>query len=376
MASFGIRESKYRNTIVTVSKREKFYENIKDASLQEPTLGLTATTSLFAYHSSQGGGSAIGVLPLTSTGKNHVPLVSAAYQQPLIRYGAVVTDIQFNPFDPHQLFACSNDGSLKVFDIPVDGLVADLIEPLGVYRPTVTGSSSCTDPFKGLAVHPLASGIVACRGPRSISLFDVTSPSLTGSSVVSTLTISPDSTATTFEGDLYSLSWSYNGNLLVATSKDKRIRLLDPRQGQMVVANVPGHANVRYSTTQWLNTDHHFVSCGHGSAMEREMMLWDVRKLITIDNDNTSTPALHESTCISRDRIDSSIGPMMPLFDPDTGLLVLAGKGDTTIRLYEFAAGDFDPALLLTKSLTLSLIYTLSFGNLSQPEPQVACILP
>lgn len=334
MASFGIRESKYRNTIVTVSKREKFYENIKDASLQEPTLGLTATTSSFAYHSSQGCGSAIGVLPLTSTGKNHVPLISAAYQQPLIRYGAVVTDIQFNPFDSQQLVCCSNDGSLKVFEIPVDGLVTDVTGPLGVYRTSVTGSNSSnagTDAFKGLAMHPLASGIVACRGTRTISLFDLSSPSLTttGSSSVMTTDVN------TFDGDLYSLSWSYDGNLLVTTSKDKRIRILDPRlgKGQMVVANVPGHANIRYSTTQWLNNDFHFISCGHGSAMEREMMLWDVRKLINNHDD--------DHTYISRDRIDASIGPMMPLFDHDTGLLVLAGKGDTTIRLYEFSSGNF-----------------------------------
>ena len=351
MASFGIRESKYRNTIVSVSKREKFYENIKDASLQEPTCGLTATTTSFAYHSSQGGGSAIGVLPLTSTGKNHVPLVSAAYQQPLIRYGAVVTDIQFDPFDPQKLLGCSNDGSLKVFEIPVDGLVADVTEPLGAYR-AVAGSNGSTDALKGLAVHPLAAGIVACRGPRNISFFDLSSPSLTGSSVVTTMTNSPDGAATTFDGDVYSLSWSYDGNLLVTTSKDKRIRILDPRQRQMVVANVPGHANVRYSSTQWLNNDHHFVSCGHGSAMEREMMLWDVRKLI--DSDHA------DDKCISRDRIDSSIGPMMPLFDPDTGLLVLAGKGDTTIRLYEFASGDDNPTLPLTNALTLTLTLTLT----------------
>ena len=313
---------------MSVSKREKFYENIKDASLLEPTLGLTATTTSFAYHSSQG--SAIGVLPLTSTGKNHVPMVSAAYQQPLIRYGALVTDIQFNPFNPQQLFACSIDGSLKVFETPENGLVADLTEPLGVYR-TVVGSSSSNDALKGLAVHPLASGIVACRGPRSVSLFDVSSPSLTGSAVVTTTTTT---TTSPFEGDVYSLSWSYDGNVLVTTSKDKRIRILDPRQQQMVVANVPGHANVRYSTTQWLNNDVHFVSCGHGTAMEREMMLWDIRKLLHNDGDGM------EGKCLSRDRIDSSIGPMMPLFEPDTGLLVLAGKGDTTIRLYEFVAGD------------------------------------
>ncbi len=33
---------------------------------------------------------------------------------------------------------------------------------------------------------------------------------------------------------IYSISWNYNGSLLATTCKDKKIRILDPRRGEVV----------------------------------------------------------------------------------------------------------------------------------------------
>ena len=212
MASF-VRESRFRNTAVTVSKREQHYEALHASSSSSSSSSgceLAASSSLFAYTSAQGGGgSAVAVLPLTSTGKNHVPLHAAAYAQPLIRaHTQPVTGLAFDPFDrPGRLYSCSNDGSLKAFDVPApEGLVADLTAPV------ITCRAAGDVALKGLAPHPLADGLVACRGARGVVLFDVSSAS--PGPVFET-------PAGAVGGDIHAMGWSYDGALLALTAKDK-----------------------------------------------------------------------------------------------------------------------------------------------------------
>jgi len=209
MAS-SVRESpsRFKNTAVTVSKREQHYEALHASSSSSSSgFELAASSCLFAYTSAQG--SAVAVLPLTSTGKNHVPLHAAAYAQPLIRaHTQPVTGLAFDPFDrPGRLYSCSNDGSLKAFDVPApEGLVADLTAPV------VTCRAAGDVALKGLAPHPVADGLVACRGARGVVLFDVSSAS--PGPVFET-------PAGAVGGDIHAMGWSYDGALLALTAKDK-----------------------------------------------------------------------------------------------------------------------------------------------------------
>lgn len=126
MSSFA-RESKFRHCVVAVAKREGQYENLKAQQPQTDINGVGGNSKFFAYIDSNGSGSCLGVLPYTSYGKNHIPVSSPAYQQPIIRaHSQAVQDFEFNPFVSNQIFTCSTDKTVKIWTLPTDGLTVDL----------------------------------------------------------------------------------------------------------------------------------------------------------------------------------------------------------------------------------------------------------
>lgn len=174
-------------------------------------------------------------------------------------------------------------------------------------------------PVRGLSPHPTTDGILAARGSRSVTLFDA----LNGKAISST-TGKSSSIPTS---DLQSLTWSFRGDLLATTAKDKLLRLFDPRllgSDRETVITVPSHVGLRFSRTVWLGDSPYLLSCGHNNNQERELMLWDSRRM--------------EAGHVKRERVDASYGPLLPLFDADLNALVLMGKGDSSLRFYEFDA--------------------------------------
>lgn len=63
------------------------------------------------------------------------------------------------------------------------------------------------------------------------------------------------------------------------------------------------------------------------------------------------------------EKIDTGSGVLLPIFDDDSGILYLCGKGDSTIRLYEFE--DRDP-----------YIFKLNDGYRSNVSSKGVCIVP
>lgn len=107
----------------------------------------------------------------------------------------------------------------------------------------------------------------------------------------------------------------------MTTGKDKVLRQFDIRSTPTPISQTVVHGGNRNSRAIWLGNSPYILSCGHTSSLDREVTVWDSRSM---------------DSPVKRERIDSSTGMLIPLFDPDTGLLVLAGKGDTSARLYEF----------------------------------------
>jgi WD40 repeat protein len=125
---------------------------------------------------------------------------------------------------------------------------------------------------------------------------------------------------TGFRDSCQSIAWSGNGRELVCTSKDKLVRLFDPRAGTEATAQADAHGGMGAMRTAWLGDSDRFLTTGFSKTRERQVAIWDARALTT---------PLHQLT------IDSSTGPLTPLFDGDANLLFLGGKGDTSIRFFE-----------------------------------------
>ncbi|ORY50596.1 DUF1900-domain-containing protein [Rhizoclosmatium globosum] len=108
------------------------------------------------------------------------------------------------------------------------------------------------------------------------------------------------------------LSWSSCGSSLAAISKDALVRVWDPRTSLIPVATSGYfHISNKPSSVLWLSggLDSLLLTTGTSKGRDRECALWD--------------------------KVDSAGGTLMPLFDEDSKLLFLAGRGESTIRTYE-----------------------------------------
>lgn len=308
MSSF-VRESRFRNVEVKVEAREKHYDQIRVSTGPMDGSNCLAASSLYvAYIDNTSAGATVMILPLSSMGKIHNDslCINRAHSQ-------AVQDLAFDVFNPSILYTCSTDGRLKTWDMSAlptgsyspsaDSGVAN--EPVSMLSPKAGFS------LRGFSQHPTARGIVAVRGTRDMSLLDIES----NEEISST-------SSGLFKNDLQCLAWSYTGHVLASTAKDKVVRLFDMRlpPESAVIASSNAHTGTRSTSCVWLGNSSYFLSTGHSVMMDREMMIWDER--------NMSKP-------LKKSRIDGSTSPIMPFYDNDNNLLILSGKGEAGLRLYE-----------------------------------------
>lgn len=123
--------------------------------------------------------------------------------------------------------------------------------------------------------------------------------------------------------EVQSLAWQPNGKLLATQCKDRQLRVLDPRQSQLC-NSTESHQGIKDSKLVWISNETIFTS-GFNQERAREIALRDLR--------NLSTPLKNLT-------LDMSAGILIPLFDPDTNMCFLAGKGDRNIQFIELTNKD------------------------------------
>jgi len=95
--------------------------------------------------------------------------------------------------------------------------------------------------------------------------------------------------------------------------------LIDPRGGN-VVRETDAHEGVKGFRAIFLDGKNKVFTVGFNKSAHRQYKLFD---LDNFDN------------FLASKNIDTSAGQIIPAYDPDTGVLFLAGKGDGNIRYYE-----------------------------------------
>merc|ERR550519_2306553 len=115
------------------------------------------------------------------------------------------------------------------------------------------------------------------------------------------------------------MSFNRNGSLLATTCKDKKLRILDPRTGE-VLRQGKNHQGTKASKVVYLGDSGRLFSTGFSKFSDRQFAVWSENDL--------SEPLKIET-------IDSSSGVLYPWFDPDTNMVYVAGKGDGNVRYYE-----------------------------------------
>ncbi|KAJ0172788.1 hypothetical protein K1T71_011927 [Dendrolimus kikuchii] len=299
--AWRFKASKYKNAAPIVPKPEACIRDICVGSYQTFGNNICASAAFMAFNWEHVG-SSMAVLPLDDCGRKSktMPLLHA--------HTDTITDMEFSPFHDGLLLTGSQDSLVKVWHIPPEGLKESLSTP------------ECTLSQKqrrveNVGFHPVADGLVHVASGHELALWD--------------LTKQKEAFVTKDHTDVVqSTSWKKDGKLLATSCKDKKVRILDPRAASAVMDVANSHQNIKDSRIVWLGDQDRILTTGFDSARLRQIMIRDIRNL-------SQTQKTLE--------LDCSTGVLMPLFDADTNMLFLAGKGDTTILYMELT--DREPYL-------------------------------
>lgn len=118
---------------------------------------------------------------------------------------------------------------------------------------------------------------------------------------------------------VFNIAWSPNGDRLAVATKDGHILVLDPRSPSTMVSG-KAHDSPRSFQMAWIDNTH-LISVGFSRGSQRKIKLYAI--------------ASSEITTVHSLTIDVSPSVLFPVFDPDTSILYVWGKGERQIQAYE-----------------------------------------
>ncbi|KAL9880351.1 coronin-7 isoform X4 [Glossina fuscipes] len=297
--AWRFKASKYKNAAPIVPKPEACIRDICVGSYQTHGNNIAASSAFMAFNWEHTG-SSVAVLTLDDCGRKSktMPLLHA--------HTDTVTDLGFSPFHDGLLATASQDCTVKIWHIPEKGLETSLTDPECVF-------SHKQRRVETVGFHPTADGLLHSTSAGCITLYD-----LVGQKELFVNNEHPEV--------IQSVNWKQDGTVLATSCKDKFVRILDPRiNGSPIQMSAESHQSIKDSRVLWLGNQSRILTTGFDAARLRQVIIRDLR--------NFTVP---EKTL----ELDCSTGVLMPLFDPDTNMLFLAGKGDTTINYLEVSEKD------------------------------------
>uniref|UniRef100_A0A673V4U2 Coronin n=1 Tax=Suricata suricatta TaxID=37032 RepID=A0A673V4U2_SURSU len=290
-----VRQSKFRHVFGQAAKADQSYEDIRVSKVTWDSSFCAVNPKFLAIIVEAGGGGAFIVLPLAKTGRvdKNYPLVTG--------HTAPVLDIDWCPHNDNVIASASDDTTVMVWQIPDYTPMRNITEPII----TLEGHSKRVGI---LCWHPTARNVLlSAGGDNVIIIWNVG----TGEVLLSLDDMHPDV--------IHSVCWNSNGSLLATTCKDKTLRIIDPRKGQVVAERFAAHEGMRPMRAVFTRQGHIFTT-GFTRMSQRELGLWD-------PNNFEEPVALQE--------MDTSNGVLLPFYDPDSSIVYLCGKGDSSIRYFE-----------------------------------------
>lgn len=295
------RKSKYRHIYCDEPKPDACWSGFRLSTSAGDQQFIKASAK-YCCVSLAGGGGPVGVFNLDSPQKFEVarcPMLSG--------HSGTVIDFDWNPFNDSMLATASEDTDIKLWGIP-DGWGEQKGERTVLDESLVTLEEHRKKVML-LRFHPSASNVLgSASGDLTVKIWDVEKGcSLTSYDEYSDL--------------VQDLVWDVKGDNFATSCKDKTVRLHDGRTSS-VANTIPGaHEGIKSVKLCYLNESGKLLSVGTSRQASREVKVWDLA--------NLSKP-------IATHKIDNGAGVMYPIFDPDTHVLYLCGKGDGNIRIYEF----------------------------------------
>ncbi|KAI8900517.1 hypothetical protein BC833DRAFT_581603 [Globomyces pollinis-pini] len=221
---------------------------------------------------------------------------------PCVINGVDLNDFKFDPFQSNRIVSACDDGKLRIFSIPLLGLTEDLMDPIQIV-PAHTNRISI------IAFHPSIKDLLLS------SSIEQTEPT------VKLWNLETNSCLYTIpQTDMvHSCAFKLDGTLFATSTRDKKISTFNLRTGKAVTSG-PSHSGSKTSRLTWIDDSNCVCSIGFSNGSQREILLYDERDL---------------SKPLSITSLDISPSILIPFYDLDTKLLVLTGKGESTLSYYE-----------------------------------------
>lgn len=292
--------SKYKNIFGEPNQKGQFDSIESRNNSNSDGSSIDVSPDFIAVNWLTKGGGAIGILETN----NFIRIKS---NFPLIRgHTAPVTDLKFSPFVNNLLASASEDGTVKIWTIPENGLKEDMTSETQLFN----GHSK---KVSLIAFHPSVRDVIASVG----SAQDLFVWNITNSEVISKISLNDQA---------YNIDWNQIGSLTALMCKNKKAYVYDVRSNSEILST-DGHDTAKVQKINFADENYLF-STGFNSKGFRELKLFDMR--------NFSAP-------VQVHKIDTLSGMLTNYYDRDTGVAYLAGKGEGIITYLEIKDGVIKP---------------------------------
>lgn len=286
--------SRYRNCFCKESKKDEWISNIQMTTAAGDHQFIKANDKYCAVALRGGGG----------------PLLLWDYSNPcriptgtpkIAGHAGGVTDTDFHPFNQTLLVTGSSDCTVKLWQIPEEGLKEHLSKSLTTMEHAKR--------IMYTVFHPCASNVLAVADfDKTLKLWDITKPD----EAMATLD---------FDDAISDVKWNRNGSLLGTSCKDHVIRISDLRSGQKPVLQFEkSHQGSKPSKLCFVNNFERLYTFGNGKNNSRVCKVWDMRK---------------QDSAMSQLKLDRGSGTLLPFYESATNLIFVGGKGESTVRIME-----------------------------------------
>uniref|UniRef100_A0A8C7WM14 Coronin n=1 Tax=Oryzias sinensis TaxID=183150 RepID=A0A8C7WM14_9TELE len=300
-----VRQSKFRHVFGQAVKNDQCYDDIRVSRVTWDSAFCAVNPKFVAIIVEASGGGAFLVLPLHKTGR-----IDKSYPTVCGHTGPVL-DIDWCPHNDQVIASGSEDCTVMVWQIPENGLVTPLSEPVVVLEghSKRVGVITCQTPYLLLSPKPEAHLFFRLLSgcDNVIIIWNVG----TGEAMITLDDMHPDV--------IYNVCWNRSGSLICTSCKDKGIRVIDPRKETILAEKEKAHEGARPMRAIFL-ADGNILTTGFSRMSERQVALWNMQ--------NIEEP-------MSVTEMDTSNGVLLPFYDPDTSVVYLCGKGDSSIRYFE-----------------------------------------
>lgn len=295
------RSSKFRHVYGKAANKENCYDCVPITRSVHDNHFCAVNPHFVAVVTECAGGGAFLVIPVNQTGKldPHYPRICG--------HKGNVLDIKWNPFNDFVIASCSEDATVKIWNIPQHLLTKNITDA----EKELLGHARRVGLIEW---HPTASNILFSTGyDYKIMVWNLDTKESTIQAPVKTISFHTDV--------ILSMSFNTDGSLLATACRDRKIRIIDPRAGTLL--QEASNKSHRVNKVLFLGNVKKLLSTGTSRWNNRQIALWD--------QSNLSVPLLEED-------VDGSSGLLFPFYDSDTHMLYLLGKGDGNIRYYEISS--------------------------------------